>query len=780
MPYLSLTLSGQPVDLPADAAVALSYRANDLRNLDGREAAFSETFTLPLTARNVAVLGAPHSLDSLTNAPYVQLPAVLTSPGGVVLLRGFALLEAAGDGYEVTLTDALGSLFAQVGERQLRELDLSAYDHVLSYENVRDASANGSGYTYGLADIGYLAPRPLDERVLYWEQALCVFALTILQAIVAEALPGYRVRGTLLAEQDFQSLLFPQSTPSPQLREGRLKELRVVAAVVARQVYVGTANSQFFGLPLQFPQLLSGDPQLFADGLHYQTPAYTADLSVKLTLRFRLDDGAGPLGSVAPLPTIHVVSVDAQGNDNFRTEVTVQDLKLEQEVVIEANLPVFEAPNVRLKVVVVLRQGLSFILLPGSQVEFTHGSRTYPGAHVHLDATLPDFSQADYLRLLANRYNLVFEADPITKVIYCNLFNDLEKRRKQAVDWTDKIDYAQRPRVEFKLEGYAQLNTFVHEEAPEQYEASGPFLVGGPAEAIGTGELLVPNTTLPAKAEAYAAPVFLPRQREVLGRGPALWLPFWKLYADDDLSKLNPVTPMPVPWHDDPNIPYFAGGSVLHNGRMWLPELSEGTGGDASYFVKPGNAPTLNEVDIQTSDGRTVRRLGWRLTDTVLHDTLNTWALLDRSAAGMVVYDQSPGIGSYQSRNSLTAVGLSFAQALTTYHKGTQAILQRLQLLTLGLRLNALDISGLEYTRPIALRVAHWPGYGKLTELFYLNNIDQYQPGLSNTVNVELIALGLSVPGLAPPVPLPVQRAFVTESADFYALTEAGQYLLVE
>ena len=78
---LTLTLDGQLVDLPTDAAVALSYRSSDLRRLDTREASFSETFALPLTAQNARVLGTPHALSSQTGSPYRRLPAVLRANG---------------------------------------------------------------------------------------------------------------------------------------------------------------------------------------------------------------------------------------------------------------------------------------------------------------------------------------------------------------------------------------------------------------------------------------------------------------------------------------------------------------------------------------------------------------------------------------------------------------------------------------------------------------------------------------------------------------------------
>ncbi len=57
--------------------------------------------------------------------------------------------------YEIVLFGEVANLFKDMGEKKLRELDLSAYDHSLTVANV-DTTAHTSddGYIYPIIDTG--------------------------------------------------------------------------------------------------------------------------------------------------------------------------------------------------------------------------------------------------------------------------------------------------------------------------------------------------------------------------------------------------------------------------------------------------------------------------------------------------------------------------------------------------------------------------------------------------------------------------------------------------
>jgi hypothetical protein len=786
MPYLTLTLNGLPVDLPPDAQVALSYRANDLRNLDTREAAFSEQFTLPLTARNAAVLDNPQVLDNQTLTPYRLLPAVLTSPGGTVLLRGFAILEASGSGYEVTLTDALGGLFAQVGQRALRAIDLSAWDHPYLAGAVLVAQTHNfeQGYTYVLADDGRLTTRDPAQGVLWYELTHAVYYRAVLAALVAQALPGYRLTGSLLNEPRFQAAVFPRATPTPRLRASTLAPFAIQALRDAPVREHDNGSGKYYPL-VAFPRQLSGNP-VFFNGTAFLTPPYRADIRVSARLLVRLDAEFVPNNFTNTVAAVRIVdATDAAASTvheqiicqgvgaQFTALVAQQPLGL-RAVEFDYPLPGYLA-NRQLAVQLRLENGAGLTIGPGSTITFAIGEHTYPGAAVQLDASLPDISQADALKLLCNQFNVVVQANAEERTIRFDTFNDLERNRPRAVDWSAKLDYGQRPRLAYRLGDYAQRNTFAYAPPIKDYA---PLLLGAPVTlAQGQGVLPVPNQTLPLTAEAYAAPLGLPLAHPALNGTLALpWLPF--------VAEPDPAHP---PTLYAANFSYGgAAPHVLYAGQRWRCTLDPAQ----PTRTLAGTPPSLLPVPVtDTPSAPPLLRLAWELAAyTASNEALPTCALLQPlpAAPGLRVVDDSPDSASFVPAFTLTRTGFTFDALLSDFHEGMRRALSRARLLSVALRLTPVDIAALDFTVPVQLRAAHLPGYGALSGLFYLNDIDQFVPGRPGAVRVTLLALGDQVPALAPAVTVPLvppagtqRRALLLESGQ-PLLTEAGPVLLLE
>lgn len=782
MPYLTLTLSGQAVDLPADAAVALSYRANDLRRLESREAAFSEQFTLPLTARNVAVLGAPHALDSQTLAPYRLLPAVLTSPGGTELLRGFGILEAAEQGYEITLTDAVGGLFAQVGDQPLRTLDLSAHDHTYALATTQAGQGREytQGYAYVLADDGRLTQRAPAAGVLWYELLHAAYYHAVLTAIVAEALPGYRLTGSLLSDPRYRAAVLPRATPTPRLRAATLAPyaVQVLTTQAVREHDAGTGK--YFPL-VAFQQQLTGNATKW-NGTAFATPPFPADIRVSARLLVRLDAEFVP--NVALQRAVAAVRI-VDSTDPAAVAVheqIVYDGPLWPAIAgqqppglrafdFDFTLPAHPA-NRRLSVQLRLENGAGLTVGAGSTLSFAVGPRTYPGAPVHLDASLPDATRADFLQLLFNQFNAVLQADANTKTARFDLFNDLEKRRGAAVDWSAKLDVQTRPRVAFRLGAYAQLNAYAYAPAPAAYAA---LMLGAPAPlGPGRGLLPVPNQTLPAAADAFTAEFVLPLPHPALQNAASLpWLP---LVAEADPAR--PAQPY------DPAAAYKGGAVAIYGGQGWRCVL---VGVSATA---PGTPPTLAPVPVVvTPNANPIPLVAWEPAPYApLTDELATCALLVPAPAvpGLLVRADAPDPARFPLLRTLSRTGLEFDALLAAYHEGLRRALDPARLLTVALRLTPLDIAALDFARPVWLDVPHVPGYGQLKGLFYLNDIDQYQPANPAAVPVSLLALGDAVPGLAPPAAVPIappagtlRRALLLESGA-PLLLESGQPIYLE
>lgn len=748
---LTLTLDGQPVDLPTDAAVALSYRSSDLRRLDSREAAFSETFALPLTAQNALVLGTPHALSSQTRAPYRRIPAVLRA-GGVPVLRGVAVLEASELGYEITLFDDTADLFGRVGDKALRLLNLSALDHTRAYADIQAASTHNParGYVYALADTGRLASVAAGGRIAALELPASVYEAAVLQAIVATALPGYTLAGSLLNDPLWMSAVLPAALSGPHLRESYLAPLRVQAGAPA-DVRYNLAGSGFTGVyredkfPMLFAQQASGSASAFTDSSFYHPPAHYAQIDIRARLMV-YNAGLTPVR----------IRLARNAGIGLPDEVWSQTIGFGFRGTIDVNvsIPAYSAAGGRLFLQVYNSTagqfGTDVTVYAGSAVTFAVGAPALLGAPVHMETTLPDISQADYLKSVLNRYNVALSVDAATQTVHLNLFNDLERRRDEAVDWTDKLDHGQRPRLDYRLPGYAQKNEFRYKDAPEAYAPTFGTLTPAQVSAqVGAAFVLVPDLTLPLAAESYSAPLVLPALRPVAGGAATVaWLP--------TAAPADPADPrQAVPWT-------FAGSyrkndQVTLFGRAWVCQVDpfgqRAQPGDLAYTTD-WTAPAVPTTELPA----VARVFALDATAPLLTDEQLT----------------APAPASFQATAGLTATGLSFGELLPAYHEGVSRLLARVQMLTGYFLLNASDIAALDFTRPVYLNVRALAGYGALRGWFYINLIDQHRPGRPGSVRVELLRLGDPVAGLATAVgAMPMRPARLL-------LSEAGQPLAME
>lgn len=755
---LTLTLDGQPVDLPTDAEVALTLWAHDLRAASTREATFSETFTLPPTARNRAAWGTPGALDSRTGLPYRKVPALLAWTG-VPLLDGVAVLEqAGGGGLDVTLYASTADLFAAVGKRRLRDLNLSALDHYLTYEAIEQASgpqAPARGYVYPLYDDGRL---DRDERLLYHELAPFVPYLTVLRAIVTEALPGYTLAGSLLADPRFVNAGFPRATPFPVLRSAVRDGAALAARTAADVSFANNIEPPVDTFPIvPFPVVTKrGGAAVYEQNQYFRVPVgVPADVTVRVALRLRVAPSlppprsggtvevrliANPNGPGGPVstnpPGIAVVALDVAELDGptdwlpVRAEATF------------THLPPGALVAVQLRI-----NGLFVVTVEtGATVAYTLGERTYVGGPVHLETGLPDLNHAEALQLMAAQFLAVFQTDEASRTVRADLFTDLERRRDAPREWGAAVDRAAPPAVTFRLDGTAQHNRYAYAAPPAAYDV----LNLTPDAAAGAGVLPVPDATLPAETTAYEAPVYQLQVHAARG-GKALlgWAPAvvrgGKGYHAYDNNKEYHNNDGPVLWGGR----YYQYGGADRIGPGFPPP-----NGNGSTVWKP-----LTEADVlaPADGGGAVGRL------------------IPYAGAPVRAQRDDPDPAGFVPAWGLTGAGLDWgADLLPAYYPTLAALLDGVRVVRVELTLTAADIAQLDHLVPVRLRVPYWPGVGGLDELFYVNLVDQYRPGVPGPTAVELVRLGLPVPGIAP------AAAPFTPPVPFALLAEDGTPLYTE
>lgn len=161
---LRLLLDGTEVDLYENESVNLTLQFADVQNINSSTGSFSQTFRLPATDNNLDFFGPIDKVSGVdVKNPKERIPAELVS-GTTPILRGYVQIKAIylqKEKYadiEVVFFAGAVDLRSQLAGKMLTDLNLSTYDHTLSYANVT-GSWVGVGIApeirYGLIDKGF-------------------------------------------------------------------------------------------------------------------------------------------------------------------------------------------------------------------------------------------------------------------------------------------------------------------------------------------------------------------------------------------------------------------------------------------------------------------------------------------------------------------------------------------------------------------------------------------------------------------------------------------------
>ena len=142
--------------------IRLTYAINDLAELKDRQAYSTNSFKLPLTQNNLDICGYPNNPEIVGLQPYRKNTAKIVQGGVEVLVNGIAIITSSGDSISVQILSGLKGFFDTLGEKKLKDLDLSEWDHIWNLETVWQSQLNTEGFVYSVIDYGGLST---SERI---------------------------------------------------------------------------------------------------------------------------------------------------------------------------------------------------------------------------------------------------------------------------------------------------------------------------------------------------------------------------------------------------------------------------------------------------------------------------------------------------------------------------------------------------------------------------------------------------------------------------------------
>lgn len=121
----TLFLNDELVDLDDDTKIAVTLQANDVAELQDRQANFTQSFTLPITDNNRRIIEASEQVFSDSFLPYRQIKAKVVASGIEVISDGVAILEEAEKKYRLSVYSGLTDFFKKIDGLNLADIDFT-------------------------------------------------------------------------------------------------------------------------------------------------------------------------------------------------------------------------------------------------------------------------------------------------------------------------------------------------------------------------------------------------------------------------------------------------------------------------------------------------------------------------------------------------------------------------------------------------------------------------------------------------------------------------------
>ena len=442
-----LYIGNTPADLSRETVIALTLQVHDLTNLESRDGNYSNSIKLPLTSLNKGLLGFANDVNSFSDIPYTRIAAQLHVNG--IVQSGFLQLDGVdGDFANVVFFSGNSGFFEAMGDKKLNDLDLSDFDSywniVGTTPNTFSTKNNTSGVVWGIVEYGTdEVYRTLTNALIVNPKTLrpCIYVHSIIQKILE--LTGFEMQGDFMTDNRYLAEVVPIVTNEPIHSEAYNENLKFDAYKTVNQTV--TALSDL----VTFPNIIN-DPFNLFDGTYY-----TADSSG--TYSFRLIFKYVELTVMPPMwPKFVINKMDNGGNvteiASYQTDGTDTNVFLTLEY---QNLQLLQGEKVFVKVFLIddinVLTGSNF-----SVVGVTDTIINYSNLF-EINGNMPEMTLKEFVKSLAQRYNLLFKADVVSQVITVLTYDEVYNAT--PLDWTDRLDVGGR-KVDFHPAFFGQNNQF--------------------------------------------------------------------------------------------------------------------------------------------------------------------------------------------------------------------------------------------------------------------------------------------------------------------------------
>ena len=456
---LTLKVVGRDVlELYENDPVNLTFQYSDIEKIQSSVGSYSQSFRIPATEANVDFFGTFFNVNEQGGYnPKRKKQAELfynTVPiisGFIQLKQVFIQKERYAD-FEITFFGDTVDLARTIGDAKLKDLDLSAFDHLLNYTSYTFARVGAlfSGKVrYGLIDKGRNFSNNGDGTPISASSPLeladftpCLRVREVVNAIFEDN--GFVLDSDFFSASAFDNYLTPfyngQFNPATALDLDNY--VMNVGLYVTAEVIAST------GVGYYFPTgLLDSSPFFDAEGMYDTTtdiftPPFNSWYSMEMNGLINCNYGiAGNFRICLYNSTDSVVVWQSETVliENGENHQFLGDFVIQLSTTKGYKYAIWtDQPSSNFELLAGALGGGTY----KSQLRVWDVTPPIEGQTVSLSANAPDIKQMDYLTSLQRMFNLVFVADKLNpKKIKIEPFNDYNSGG-EIKDWTEKVDYS--------------------------------------------------------------------------------------------------------------------------------------------------------------------------------------------------------------------------------------------------------------------------------------------------------------------------------------------------
>ena len=440
------------LELYVNDPVNLKYQFTDIEEIQKASGSYSQSFRVPATDKNVQLFGTFFQSNTVEGFNPKRKKQAELYYNTIPILTGFIQLKSAyiqkenyAD-FEIVFFGESVNLARTLGDKKLKDLDLSAYDHTVNYAN---AVLSWAGSLFS-GDVRYGL---LDKY--NWSNNGNGVAIT-------EASPIYAGQMTLFLR--VEALLDKIAEDNGFTFESNWKatlDNYYVPMINGAQVILGqdgyssesfyagiTANQSTFVSGLTeylVPSMDDSTAPFFDNGGNFASniysPSNTQELEYEVRAIVRNDSGNAVAG------TARVGIQNITDGVNIVVSDAVQ-IPVGQTLVVQTSGSVVLEASKEYRLIVILEASSgSWTIFDDLFGAYYTGFRVtnlipYVGYNASLQSNAPDIKQIDFLTSLQKMFNLVFVPDKLDpKKIKIEPFDDFVTGGS-IKDWTDYLDYS--------------------------------------------------------------------------------------------------------------------------------------------------------------------------------------------------------------------------------------------------------------------------------------------------------------------------------------------------